>query len=276
MADVFTYLDYRRFLKERFIELKRERKTFSYRNFNRKAGFKSSGYLKLVMDGKRNLAPEGMYKVCRGLGFSREESRYFENLVKMNQAGSHEEKDYHFKELTKTPAAKTANSIAVSQYKLFAHWYYVAILEMIRLDNFDEDPKWISKRLSPTVSPAKVRKALNELSSLGCLKRNGSGRLIRADQMISTPSEVGDIALFGFHHQMLDIAREALNHAPATERDFSTLTIALSEENFKKLKTMTQDFRKCVHGGLEDGGSSKTIVAHMNIQLFKLTKEGNI
>lgn len=275
MSDIFNYLDYRRFLKDRFFELKAAKQSFSYRNFNRKAGFSSSGYLKLVMDGKRNLAPEGTFKVCRGLGFSREEARYFENLVKMDQATSHEEKDYYFKEMTKVQPSRPAKEILQSQYRMFSHWYYVALLELVRLADFREDPRWISKKMSPRVAPDKIRKALDELITLGCLKRDENGRLVRTDNMISTPDEVRSISLVNFSHQMLDIAKKALDEAPAAERDFSTLTLGLSEEGFKKLKTMVQQFRKCVHGNLESGEDDKTVVAHLNIQLFKLTKGGS-
>lgn len=276
MADVFSYLDYRCFLKDAFFCLKRDRQSFSYRNFNRKAGFSSSGYLKLIMDRKRNLAPEGIFKVCKGLGLSSEEARYFESLVKMNQAVSSEEKDHYFKELTKLPSTRTKNSTVISQYKMFSHWYLIAILELVRLDDFKNDPIWISKKLSPKVTPAKISKAINELLQLGFIKKCDDGNLQRVDQMISTPEEVRDVSLFNFHHQMIEVAKEALNKHPAAERDFSTLTIALSPDGFKKLKTMIQEFRKNVHSILETGNDSKTIVAHINMQLFKLTNGGSL
>jgi hypothetical protein len=59
---------FREFLFIRYAYLKAALpKGFSYRDFSRRAGFGSPNYLKLVMDGDRNLAPESFYKFMSGL-----------------------------------------------------------------------------------------------------------------------------------------------------------------------------------------------------------------
>jgi uncharacterized protein (TIGR02147 family) len=94
-------VDYRCFLRERFSEIKRRNPSFSFRAFNRLAGIRSSATLKLVMDGKRNLAVDGIRRIARGFKLNDEESRYFRTLVFFNQAKDHEEKDFHFREINK-------------------------------------------------------------------------------------------------------------------------------------------------------------------------------
>lgn len=271
-CNIFDYTDYRCFLKQRFNDTKTANSSFSYRNFIRKAGFKSSGFLKHVIDNKRNLAQEGIYKMCKGFDLKGDEARYFENLVKMNQATSIEEKDFYFREISKIIKHRFSKTVITTQYRMFAHWYYVAILELVRLEGFKNDPVWISKRLMQKVPLGKIEKAIDDLVELGFLKRKDDGGLERLDKMISTPDEVKSVMLFNFQHQMIDIGKEALNREKENDRDFSTLTIALSESNFKRLKNMVQEFRKKVHSELEADGNDKSTVAHMNVQLFKLTK----
>ncbi len=101
MNNVFEYLNYREFLKDRITHMRQENPNFSFRYFNRKAGFKSSGQLKLVADGNRNLGKKGIYNVCRGLGMTGKEAEFFESLVFFNQAKTHDEKDHYYKELSK-------------------------------------------------------------------------------------------------------------------------------------------------------------------------------
>ena len=55
-VDGFQFQDYREFLRAYYAERKTHAK-ISYRAFSRRAGLGSPNYLKLVMDGARNLSP---------------------------------------------------------------------------------------------------------------------------------------------------------------------------------------------------------------------------
>src|ERR1700721_1624232 len=76
---VFNYSDYREYLKD-FYQLKKSKAgTYSFAVFSLRAGIKSPNYLKLVMDGERNLTPENTLAFARGLGLSEQETLYWEN-----------------------------------------------------------------------------------------------------------------------------------------------------------------------------------------------------
>lgn len=53
-VEVYGYLDYRAFLADLYTAKKA--RGFSYRSFSRRAGLSSPNYLKLVIDGQRNLS----------------------------------------------------------------------------------------------------------------------------------------------------------------------------------------------------------------------------
>ena len=93
---IFDYLDYRAFLRDMFKYRKQQAKHFSYRFFARKSGFKSPNFLKLVTDGDRNLSYESITKVAKGFSLKKQEQEYFEYLVLMNQAGTHDEKNRYY------------------------------------------------------------------------------------------------------------------------------------------------------------------------------------
>ena len=66
---------------------------FSYRSFARAAGFSSPNYLKLVIDGQRNLTAEMAARFAQACGLLGSAADYFCTLVAFNQARSAPEQD---------------------------------------------------------------------------------------------------------------------------------------------------------------------------------------
>src|SRR5512133_3155273 len=94
-------MDYREFLLHTFEEKKSKHDFYSYRLFSQKAGFKSPNFLKLVIDGERNLTKESIFKTCKAFSLNKKESDYFENLVFLNQSKSLEEKNSYLVKIVK-------------------------------------------------------------------------------------------------------------------------------------------------------------------------------
>lgn len=278
MISIYDFTDYRRFLKKKFEETKRRNPLFSYRAFNRLAGVQSSAFLKLVMDGKRNLAEEGIEKVARGFKLNESEKKYFHCLVWFNQAQTNEEKNRRYLELSQHRRYSSAKPLGWAQYRLFAHWYYVAILELVRLSGEeDKDPRWLQKRLNPPVELKQVKQAVQELKALGLLEEDAkNGSLRRREAMLSTPDEVQSVSVALFHQQMSQLAARAVMKEDAQDREFSALTIAASQKTFQRAKREIQRFRRRLHSILEeDRQEPAEFVAHLNFQMFKVSKSGN-
>src|SRR5579863_779180 len=86
IIDVFSYQDFRAFLKDFYRERRQKDRKFSIRFFARRAGLRSQNYLKVVMDGRRSLTPRNLPKFIKGLGLGGTEAEFFEALVNLNQA----------------------------------------------------------------------------------------------------------------------------------------------------------------------------------------------
>src|SRR5579885_1121656 len=115
MGSIYDYMDYRGFLKDQFSERKKQNPLFSYRSFNRVAGITSSAFLKQVIDGKRNLGDRGIRMIARGFKMNESERKYFESLVKFNQAETVEEKDQYFRERSRNKKFLDANPLTSAQ-----------------------------------------------------------------------------------------------------------------------------------------------------------------
>jgi uncharacterized protein (TIGR02147 family) len=62
MANIFTFTDYRAFLRRHYEEQKGKDPKYSHRYFSAKAGISSSGFFADVLSGKRNLTPALIFK----------------------------------------------------------------------------------------------------------------------------------------------------------------------------------------------------------------------
>lgn len=272
MKPIYDYIDHRSFLKDRFCQLQEKNPRFSYRAFNRLLGFQSSSTLKLVLDGARNLADEGVKKICRALKLNGEESRYLDILVRYHQGVTHEEKDFYFQQLCEQRGFSRTKPLTAIQYRLFSHWYYVAILELVRLETREKkDVCWLQKHLRPSVPLADLRKAVEELKQIQLLSEDSKGSLHREDVMVRSGDEVESLFTINYHREMSELARTAVTDQDPEEREFSALTIITSDEGFAKAKKEIRKFRKRLHALMEEEAHhDKKVVAHINLQLFRL------
>ncbi len=98
--NIFDYLDYREYLNAMFLFRKKKDLSFSHRMFALKAGFKSSGFLKLVIDGKRNLTEDSIFKIAKAFELRENEYEYFKSLVYFNQSEEIEIKNFYYRKMS--------------------------------------------------------------------------------------------------------------------------------------------------------------------------------
>jgi uncharacterized protein (TIGR02147 family) len=93
MITIFSYLDYRAFLRDLLATKKQEQKRFSQRYIHTKMKVPvSSGFLANVISGKKNLTEIQVLKLSKILKLNKSETSFFENLVRYNHARAIEEK----------------------------------------------------------------------------------------------------------------------------------------------------------------------------------------
>ena len=113
---------------------------------------------------------------------------------------------------------------------------------------------------------------MKDLEEFGLIARNEDGNWVRTDTMITTPDEVASLAVIKYNAQTSQLAFNSLKKDPVEDKEFSTLTVAVSKDDFENVKKKIQEFRDELHTMLESSGNDKADVAVINFQLFKLTK----
>lgn len=275
LATVFTYLDYRAFLRAHTQQLK-ARKLFNLRAFAQAAAIKAPGYLKMIIDGRRNLTKETADKFSLALGLSSRERGYFAALVQYNQTEDPDEKrDYFDKMIALRP--RSQHFVLEKKYnRYFSRHYYVCVREMVALKDFREDYKWIAKRCVPSISPMQAREAVETLLELGLLKRDDCGGLVQVENFIATQDRnTQEIEAYHFHEAVIDKARHALGLLSQNERSYYALTLPMSKTQFEEIITDFYEFRDKVVHKIEQGARSFDEVYQINFQLFPVTKKGD-
>ncbi len=268
---VFDFLDYRDFIRQAWALMQAKSRRYSYRWFSRKAGLGSPSYLKLVMDGDRNLTDDTAGRFAHAFDLDEQESRYFVALVRMNQAGTTEERSKWFEQLSSVPRYRATRKLDRSQYDYFALWYCVPIRELVARGDFQEDPAWIGRQLRPPIPASNAKKALELLFELNLVERTADGRLQQSQPLLTTGPQLRALAARRFHQQMLHRAEEAMDNVPLDEREVGGVAVRLTNPQLQHLKKRLYELRQEVLQ-LDGTGEGPQAVYHFAFQLFPVTQ----
>lgn len=269
-VDIYTFTNYREYLKAWYESQRAGGKPFSFRIFSKKAGFASPSYLKMVMEGQRNIIGDSIVKFARALKLSKKQMNYFTAMVSFNQATAEKDRDYHFKNLMSLRPLVRPRGIRKEEYEYFAKKYFVVAREMVDLPDFQEDPKWIASRFSPPIKPLEAKHAVEVLLRLGLLKRK-DGKLVQTDKSLTTPDVVKSIEAYLFHRTMLGEAKEAMVRFPPHRREIGSVTMPLSFAILPRIKKRIIEFQEEIIDIINEEGLTYDEIYQLNIQLFPVT-----
>lgn len=265
---VFDYSDYRQFLRDKFAELKDKNRTFTYRFIATQAGLRSPGFLTQVFQGKSNLTQEMGQKIARIFGLTKMEIRFFRQLVGFSQAGTHEEKRQYFHKMTAFQKARS-RLVSPGAYELYDHWYYTAIRALLHYYDFKGDFKALAKKISPSITPLEAKKAIKVLEQLGFIALNDQGRYVLTQKHITSGLETNSVLVNNFLVNTLDLGKDAFYRFPKEKRNFSALTLSVSQRGYAAILERIAQCRKEIIE-IADQDQDVDRVYQANFQLFPL------
>jgi uncharacterized protein (TIGR02147 family) len=122
------------------------------------------------------------------------------------------------------------------------------------------------------VTPNQVTQALQDLETLGLVKRE-SGRLVQASgSVVKTEEELNHLCIRQFHRQMLSLATKAL-FTPLADREITGLTFSVAKRHMPIFKERIRQFREDLDilASSLSHDSKEEEVFQCNIQFFPLT-----
>jgi uncharacterized protein (TIGR02147 family) len=248
VVDIFTYTDYRSFLKDWFEWRKEANHGFSFQALAEQAGFRNKGFLHNVMSGKKNLSGPSALQLAQALGLRDSGAQYFESLVAFNQASTAQERDVLFQRLqtirTTRKGVGAVRETRADQVEYYSVWYHSAVRSLLDMHDFGEDWAALAKAVYPRITPRQARESVELLLRLGLITRAASGRFALSAPTISAGPEILQLGYQRFQLEMNERARRAVESLPKQHRHVSGSTLGISRVSYQRCCEEIDAFRQ--------------------------------
>lgn len=269
-CDIYQYENFRSFLLDVVTDLKKQCVGFTYRNFAKSAGFGSPNFLLLLIKGERNLTAKTSLRIAKAFGLDGLQAKFFENLVMYNQAKISDEKIIYATEIVKIRSQLDSFILKDNQFNYYTNWRHVAIKELIHIrPNLTNSE--IAELLNPECSIEDVENSVQILMNLGFIKKE-NGVYQSLIQNIFTGDKFISSAVIEFHKNMMRLGAESLDRFTSTDRDITAATVAVSKENFEKIRLKIKELRQEIMA-LSEAEQNDPSIIQINFQMFPLTKK---
>ncbi len=270
MRSILEYDDFRKYILD-FYHEKKETQNLSWRAFAEKASIKSPIFLKLVCDGKSGLAEDTAMRIAEAMDLTSYELDFFLLLAKFNQAKRDDIRNLVFADMMEIAKVHKVNVLGAGLYDYFANWVNAVIRELAPAIK-NPSPEKIALASFPEITAESARDSLSFLIKNGFLKKRGN-RYRQTSKSLST-GRISIVApsVRSFHRQMGELALNTLDKVPVAERNFSTITLGITEKTYQKiLKELAYFRRKIIALATNEDETER--VYELNLQLFPLTKK---
>lgn len=274
------YMNYRQFLGA-FYQYKRKAskgslRAYTYAVFSAAANIKSPNYLKMIIEGKRNLSDEMIGKFGKALGFMKEQSEEFRLLVQFTQATDPAERNMYLKKLSEHRVAGKLKSGEIDRktWEKVPNWVAWIVYAMVDQEGVVYDTNTLKHLLRGKASDDEIENAVATLITNGDVRRDEvTGELKKARSLTESPEDIPVALVRKLQSQLMYLGLESLYQDQPTEREFGTLTMSLTKAEFEEIKFKLRQMRKSLHkdnsiARMKDKGER---VYQLNIQLFPVT-----
>jgi uncharacterized protein (TIGR02147 family) len=247
--------DFRLYLQSELVRRCQKNPKFSLRSFARLLQMDYSTLSK-ILRGQRPVGQRAMRKIAAKLGLGPEQIARFSGQAAV--------------EVTETLSQAEYQRLSLDSFQIISDWYHYAILELMRVEGFKPDPRWIARALG--ISVAEVQAAVERLERVGIIEIARDGRwLDRSDGNTTTVgNEFTATAFRNLQKQVLERALEALEAVPYELRDQSSMTMAIDSRKLPAARQKIKAFRRELDQFLSRGGK-RDQVYNLSVSLYPLT-----
>jgi uncharacterized protein (TIGR02147 family) len=271
IPDIFSYINYREYLRDIYNTLKMRNKKYSCRFISSHVGSSSPSWFTDITSCRINLTESYFHRLCEFLGLTCSEKSYFRLLVDYNQTSSPVRRKECLDTILSTRSFKI-DLITRHKFEYFSRWYIPVIREFLLVHPAKmEDYKSIAQKLIPSITPREAKSALEILSSLDLIKADKSGFLRPTETVIKKDRSEKSAHIPAYHQENMKLAIEAIDRFPAERRDVSSITFYLTSERMQEARDEIKNLRKILLRLSQVSGPGGQIF-QCNIQLYPVTK----
>lgn len=282
MPVISHYMDFRKYLQDYYLyrrELtKNDLRPYNYAVFSASADIKSPNYLKMIIDGKRNLSEDMVGKFAKAMGFNKDQAAEFRVLVNFGQATDPADRNFHLKELTGLRVENQLKSGEIDRkaWDKVPNWIAWILYAMIDQRGVAFQVEELKGLLRGKASSNEIQEALQNLITAGQVVRDEeTGALKKAHSLIDSPEDIPVALVRRLQAQLMYLGLESLYQDSASDREFGSLTLALTKDEFEQIKFQLRKMRKELHkdNSIKRMSSPGERVYQLNLQLFPVTEK---
>lgn len=270
MKTIFEYRDYREYMRD-FYESRKRCSAFTWREFAKLSGFSSSGFLKLVCDGKTRLSKVAVEKILPAMNLSGPHADYFRLMVVFCDSPSSDKRRLAFERMLSIAGEHHVEFLEAKSFAYFSSWANPALRELAPI-MAGATPLELGHALIPPISASEARESLELQESLGLLKKDENGNYKQTSKGVSSSREVVSATVVNMQKQYAGLAVDALDNFSRDERHISGMTMGLDRRAYERIALELDAFRKRV-ASIVSEVESYDCVYRLNLQLFPLSKK---
>jgi len=273
-----TYTDFRQYLKDVYQHRRKTESTgmrqYSYSAFSAAADIKSPNYLKLIIEGRRNLSDDMIVRFAKALRLHKSEAEEFRALVHYGQETEPIQRNQYLKELADLRARRAFASGEINQaaWDKVPGWMGWVLYAMSEQHGVSFDPDELYRLVRAKTSPEDIRGELKRLMDNGDLKTE-NGQVVKGRDLIESPQELPVEMIRKLQAELIYLGIESLFKDSPKDREFGALTMAMTQAEFEQVRFELRQLRKRIQKDLmvKRQSSKGERVYQINIQLFPVT-----
>ena len=275
------YTDFRQYLKDvydyRRVAESTGLRAYSYSTFSAAADIKSPNYLKLIIEGRRNLSEDMIYKFARALRLARPETEEFRALVLYGQAVEPIERNQALKQLADLRAQRAFEAGQINQrsWDKVPGWIGWVLYAMTEQAGVEFSPQTLQKLFRAKAGPDDIRDSLRKLIESGELAKSDDGAITKARDLIESPQDLPVALIRKLQAELIYLGIESLFRDSPKDREFGAMTIAMTEEEFQQVRFELRQLRKRLQRDIsvKRKATKGDRVYQLNVQLFPVTEK---
>jgi uncharacterized protein (TIGR02147 family) len=273
---IVEYTDYRKFLRDYYLDRKKTIRNFSYKLIAEGAGLSSASFVRMVIEGEKNLTKESTVRFARALRLKKKTAEYFGYIVFFSQAKDLRTKEQYLKKIDGFRRRNKPDLLLPREYDYLRNWLHAVVREAIEIPSLDGNAEKIAAGFVFRMNPDDIQKSIEFLLANGFIAKDAKGKLTKVAKTISTVNipRNDELVLIAkkYHLRMLELAGKALLELPKEQRSVTNTTLSMSEKSFelalKRIETMRYELLE-----LAAADSAADRVCQLNVNLFPLVKK---
>lgn len=276
---ISDYMDYRLFLAD-FYRFKKDStkhllRPYNYAIFSAAADIKSPNYLKMIIEGKRNLSEDMISKFAKACALNKAQGDEFRLLVLFNQSEDPADRNYALKKLSEYRVDQKLKHGELDRkvFEKVPNWIGWIIYALADQEGVSFEPAQLKNSLRGKASEVEINAALNQLLTSGELVQDAETGLISKGQSKEMVDEIPPALIRKLQMQLMYLGLESLYQDEPDQREFGSLTLSLTEKEFTEIKFKLRQLRKALHkeNSIARMSEKGERVYQLNLQLFPVS-----